>query len=194
MAWLFDKDRVENWAFAEKIFTPEECKKIIEFANKKGTKVKASVVGNNNKNEYHPETRKNKVVWLQSNDDLGWAYERMATVAMDANKNFFGFDLYGFCEDIQFTEYGPKGDHYVLHMDKILYGMSRKLSMVVQLTDPKDYKGGDLEIHIGGEPIVVTKQQGMITFFPSYIMHRVTPVTKGMRHTLVAWIAGTNFR
>jgi PKHD-type hydroxylase len=79
-------------------------------------------------------------------------------------------------------------------MDKVLYGTSRKLSIVVQLTDPKEYKGGELQIFEGGEPVVVSKQQGMATFFPSYMLHQVTPVTKGMRHTLVMWVAGKNFK
>jgi PKHD-type hydroxylase len=79
-------------------------------------------------------------------------------------------------------------------MDKVLYGVSRKLSIVVQLTDPKDYKGGELQLFEGGDPIVITKQQGMVTLFPSYMLHQVTPVTKGMRHTLVAWIGGKNFK
>jgi PKHD-type hydroxylase len=194
MAWLFHTDTVENWAFAENVFTPEECKKIIEFANKKGSKAEASVYTTNNTNVVNHKIRKNKVVWLNERDDLGWMYEKLSNVILAINDQYFKFDLYGFCEDIQFTEYGPKGDHYKQHMDKVLYGTSRKLSIVVQLTNPKDYKGGDLQIFEGGDPVVVTKQQGMATFFPSYILHQVTPVTKGMRHTLVMWIAGKNFK
>jgi PKHD-type hydroxylase len=194
MAWLFHTDTVENWAFAENVFTPEECKKIIEFANKKGSKAEAGVYTKNNTSVVNHKIRKNKVVWLNERDDLGWMYEKLSNIIPAINDQYFKFDLYGFCEDIQFTEYGPKGDHYKQHMDKVLYGTSRKLSIVVQLTDPKEYKGGELQIFEGGEPVVVTKQQGMATFFPSYMLHQVTPVTKGMRHTLVMWIAGKNFK
>jgi len=194
MAWLFHTDTVENWAFAEKVFTPEECKTIIDYANKKGTKADASIQGNNTAGVINPKIRKNKVVWLNERDDLGWMYERLAATIVPINEQYFKFDLYGFCEDIQFTEYGPKGDHYKQHMDKVLYGVSRKLSIVVQLTNPKDYKGGELQLFEGGDPIVITKQQGMMTLFPSYMLHQVTPVTKGMRHTLVMWIGGKNFK
>jgi PKHD-type hydroxylase len=134
-------------------------------------------------------------VWLTNRDiSLRWVIERISSYVYKINKDFFNFDIYGLTEDIQFTEYGPKGDHYKQHMDKVLYGVSRKLSIVVQLTDPKDYKGGELQLFEGGDPIVITKQQGMVTLFPSYMLHQVTPVTKGMRHTLVAWIGGKNFK
>lgn len=194
MAWLFHKDIVENWAYAENIFTPEECKQIIDYANKKGTKRDATVLSKELKNMKDPAIRKNKVVWLNEEDNLPWMYERLTATVMSMNEKYFGFDLYGFCESVQFTEYGPKGDHYVTHMDKVLYGQSRKLSIVVQLTDPKDYKGGELHLFESEKPTIMTKQQGMMVAFPSYMLHKVTPVTKGMRHTLVCWIGGKNFK
>lgn len=194
MAWLFHTDTVENWAFAENVFTPEECKKIIEVANKKKTKQTAYIGGASGTAKIDYKIRKNKIVWLDEKDDLKWMYEKLSNVIPAINEQYFKFDLYGLCEDIQFTEYGPKGDHYKQHMDKVLYGVSRKLSIVIQLTDPKDYKGGELQIFESSEPTIVTKQQGMAVFFPSYMLHQVTPVTKGMRHTLVMWVAGKNFK
>jgi PKHD-type hydroxylase len=70
---------------------------------------------------------------------------------------------------------------------------TRKLSLVVQLSSPDEYEGGGLEIMASSEPVQVTKEKGLICAFPSFILHRVTPVTKGTRRTLVIWIAGPDF-
>lgn len=194
MAWLFNIDTVENWAYMNDVFTPEECDKIKRIALKKG-KEEATVIGENQQGKVDPKIRKNSVVWLSEKDkDLNWMYQRLAGVAMNLNEQFFKFDLYGFCEDMQFTEYKAPGEFYTEHMDKVYNGVSRKLSLVVQLTDPDEYEGCELKINTGGEPAIMKKDQGTVFAFPSYIMHQVTPVTKGTRHTLVAWIGGKNFK
>lgn len=194
MAWLFNIDTVENWAYMDNIFSPEECDKIKRIALAK-EKEKAYIIGENQKDEINTKIRKNSVVWVNEKDkDLNWVYQKLANVATNLNNQFFNFDLYGFCEDMQFTEYKAPGEFYAEHMDKIYNGTSRKLSLVVQLTDPKDYEGCELKINVGGSPVAMKKDQGTVFAFPSYIMHQVTPVTKGTRHTLVAWIGGSNFK
>lgn len=194
MAWLLNIDKVENWAYADNVFSAEECKKIIEYTTKNKDKKIASVVSKNKDNIVNKKIRQNKVSWLSDKDDLKWMYERLTDIVIEINSKYFNFDLYGFCEDIQFTEYGSKGDHYKVHMDKMLNGPLRKLSVVVQLTDPKEYTGGNLELFTSSNPTVIEKKIGKVVFFPSYILHQVTPVTKGTRHTLVAWVSGANFR
>jgi PKHD-type hydroxylase len=64
----------------------------------------------------------------------------------------------------------------------------------MQLSDPSEYEGGDLLLHTGDEPIVINKQKGMLVMFPSYTLHEVTPVTKGERYSLVAWVHGPKLR
>ena len=71
---------------------------------------------------------------------------------------------------------------------------SRKLSLVLQLSDPAQYEGGNLQVMTGGEPANVRKQRGLIAAFPAYTLHQVTPVTQGTRQSLVAWISGPPFR
>lgn len=192
MAWLLDVDTVENWAYSENVFTPEECEKIIRIGKAKIPK-KASVLNHDLEKSIVNNIRKSKVSWLNEKDEIDWLYQRLTNTVNTLNKQFFGFDLYGFCEDIQFTEYTTPGGHYKEHTDKIWNGPIRKLSIVVQLTDPKKYKGGELEINTGSSSIA-NKGQGTIILFPSYVMHKVTPLTKGTRHSLVAWIAGKNFK
>lgn len=193
MAWLFHLDSVENWAYMDSVFTEEECEKIKRICLSKN-KETASVISNDMTNILNHEIRKNSVVWINEDKDLHWMYSRLANVAMNLNNQFFNFDLFGFCENIQFTEYTAPDEFYGEHMDKVLNGVSRKLSLVVQLTNPEEYEGGDLVFNIGGEPKTVQKTQGTVFAFPSYIMHQVKPVTKGIRHSLVAWIAGPNFK
>ena len=111
-------------------------------------------------------------------------------------------------EDIQFTEYQPRG-HYNWHNDSIknpmnLKNMQRKLSMSVQLSKPKDYEGGDLKFNLRGldsqngdtvmSPPPEFKQQGSIVVFPSFLWHKVEPITKGIRYSLVMWAIGENWK
>ena len=193
MTWLFHLDTVETWSYANDVFTPEECDKIKRIALAKG-KEKATITGSGNAGEINPDIRKNSVVWLNEKDDLNWMYQKLAGTAISINKQFFEFDLFGFTEDIQFTEYEAPGEHYKKHIDKIYNGVSRKLSMVVQLTDPEEYENCDLEIYTHEKPVKMMRNQGTVLFFPSYTLHQVTPVTKGTRHTLVAWMGGPNFK
>jgi PKHD-type hydroxylase len=73
-------------------------------------------------------------------------------------------------------------------------GISRKLSIVLQLSDPSEYEGGELQILTRKEPTSMQKKRGLITVFPAWTLHQVTPVIKGTRQTLVAWISGPAFK
>jgi PKHD-type hydroxylase len=187
--WNFELDTVENWAYWNNLFTPDECKTIIEIAYKKPKKI--AVVDNG---KIRKNIRKSKVIWLNEQDDLIWAYQKMAHAVNELNNQFFKFDLYGFTEDIQFTEYNSPDNHYKKHIDKSINNVIRKLSIVIQLTNPKDYEGGELELYIENKPTLMGKDQGNLYAFPSYTLHQVKPVTKGTRHSLVAWIGGPNFK
>ena len=112
----------------------------------------------------------------------------------------FGFEL-NELQTIQFTEYnGNKKAKYDWHTDLDWFdkGMSqRKLSVVVQLSDPKDYKGGEFEIanaDYDKQTKSNIKEKGSIIVFPSFLEHRVKPVTEGKRLSLIGWIKGSKFR
>ena len=70
----------------------------------------------------------------------------------------------------------------------------RKISISIQLSRPEDYDGGDLELMYGTEPQKLDRTRGAFIAFPSFMLHRVTPVTRGTRWSLVAWILGTRWR
>lgn len=152
------------------------------------------VIGDGDGGSVNPEIRKSTVTWL-SYEDARELYRVLGKVVGDLNAEFFRYDLSGFQEKLQLTHYSSEDQgKYDWHMDKG-YNVSRKLSLVLQLSDPKDYEGGQLEFNFGGkEPLVIAKRKGLINVFPSWAIHRVTPVTSGSRQSLVAWIAGPNFR
>lgn len=140
--------------------------------------------------------RSSTVSWLAQNQDTGWIYDRLAYVVRSINASFFKFDLYGFVEDFQYTEYSSDNEgHYTWHIDMSNDSVApRKLSLVLQLSNPEEYEGGDLQTMTAAQEQTVDKQKGLIAVFPSWIMHRVTPVTKGKRNTLVIWISGPSFK
>lgn len=117
-----------------------------------------------------------------------------------ANSKAFAFDIGRvFDIEMQFTEYDAEYQgQYKVHHDinwtsDAVY--QRKLSMVIQLTDPTEYEGGQLQFtEVQSPASEELRKRGSIIVFPSYLQHAVTPVTKGKRHSLVLWISGPRWR
>jgi len=189
-SWAFELEKINAWAYLEQAFTPEECQKIIDYANG-FKKINAGV---SNKSELNNKIRESKVVWITPDSDVGWVYQRMTDVITKLNAGYFNFDLFGFTEGFQFTEYNAPSGYYGKHVDSMFNGIVRKLSFVLQLSDPKDYEGGELQIHLCGTPDVMKKEQGTLIAFPSPTLHEVTPITEGRRYSLVGWITGKPFK
>lgn len=173
-------------------FQEEELNKIIEIGD--NASINSATIGNEGK--INDEVRNSKTGWLPLNDETEFIYDKLGYIARQLNGQFFDFDLWGFVEDLQYTIYESDNNHYTWHLDRggSTADTPRKLSIVLQLSDPSEYEGGDLEIFAGPKPIVVEKQKGLIAAFPSFMLHRVTPVTKGIRRTLVVWLTGPRFR
>jgi len=152
--------------------------------------------------------RDSNVVWL--NDQ--WIYDELCPLIAMANQNAGWNFQYDYFEAIQFTKYklnqfydwhcDPFHDPYVNHSNPNFHGKIRKISAILQLSDPKDYKGGELEIQprIHNDPshVMQTKKhfkpRGSLIVFPSHLWHRVKPVTKGTRYSLVLWGLGYPFK
>ena len=146
------------------------------------------------------EHRSSEIRWINPNDnnskfivDTLWYYGR------EANKNAFGFDI-DYLPDIQYTKYtAEENGKYDWHCDTFWANPStydRKLSIVIQLSDSSDYEGGDFEIDPQYQqlPADTIRDKGTVIVIPSFINHRVTPVTSGTRRSLVSWIQGPKFR
>lgn len=178
-----------------KAFTDEEIENIINICEK--FPKDAGLVSHNGQEE-NTEVRDSQVAWVPQNSDTIWIYDRLSWIARQLNGEFYKFDLFGFAEDFQYTIYNESNQgHYTWHRDNgfLPAGVPpRKLSLVLQLSDPEEYEGGDLEIFTSPKPEAIDKEKGLISVFPSYILHRVTPVTKGVRKSLVIWICGPAFK
>jgi len=185
-SWNFYLDKLYTFAYWEKAFTKEECEKIIKTAKDK------SLIKGLTKSK--TDVRKSKITWLYPNDNLDWLYRRITDIVLNLNDRFFQFDLHGLNEGLQFTNYKAPSDKYGKHIDRSLDMVIRKLSLSIQLTDPKEYEGGELFLYEDEKGTEMKKEQGTLVLFPSYILHEVKPVTKGERNSLVAWVTGKQFK
>lgn len=196
------------WYF-KKALSDKICDEILAYGKSK-TEQKA-VIGRDDKPKVSQKDlskiRKSNIVWL--NDD--WIYNEIHPFVRTANQNAGWNFQWDWSESCQFTKYG-KGQFYDWHRDSweepynrpgtAFHGKIRKLSMTILLNDPKEYTGGQLEFAqgVGGKPVKDTiikckeaNSKGSIIVFPSFIRHRVMPVTKGVRYSLVVWNIGNPF-
>lgn len=167
------------WWKAPSLFNPVECKRIINLFK---TDLEVGTVGNG---ELRETTRKSKVSWIPKTREYEWIYLKIFDAIGCANDNFFNLKIDEIKEDIQFSQYDEQG-HYDWHVD-VSSSNNRKISASLQLTDPSEYDGGELEFDYGE---TVDKTQGTLIIFPSYMRHRVAPVTRGTRYSLVTWVYG----
>jgi PKHD-type hydroxylase len=130
-----------------------------------------------------------------------WIFEKLNQIIDVNNRHMWNFDLNGY-DSFQYTEYdGANGGKYDFHTD-IDYGgnnspdpQTRKLSLSVFLNEPGvDYEGGEFQMLVGSKPISIRQTKGGVLLFPSWVLHRVTPVTRGVRKSLVVWVTGPKFR
>jgi len=184
--WQLVDTPQDLWAWAD-VFTPEECDSIIEVG-RSATLCRATTTGS----EDDPR-RDSSVAFLYPDEMTGWIFRKLAG-AIVATNAFFGFDLTQMMEGIQFTEYRAPGQNYGWHVDAGPSVSIRKLSLVVQLTDPDEYEGGELELNPHGDGLIMGKVRGRAYAFPSWTLHRVKPMVTGTRHSLVVWVTGPAFR
>ena len=175
------------------LFTPEQCNQII--ASGRAQKPQQAQVGVG-KPGGGTDTKKRitKISWIPF-QEMGHMYQDLNKFIQQANENHFGFGDIRVTEQAQFTEY-PEGGFYDWHMDCDVNMQHeppvRKISMTLLLNDPSEFEGGDLELMAPGK--FANLKQGHAIIFASFLNHRVNPVTKGMRQSLVCWFGGKPFR
>ena len=187
-SWSFKLDPVNSYAYYLKAFSPEQCEKIIKIGKNKILK-RATV--------FAPEMNKirnSEISWLFPDDDLVEVFQKITDIILELNEKFFGFNLSGITEGLQFTNYSAPTGNYGKHVDRALDFTVRKLSMSIQLSDPTLYRGGDLLLHEGEEGTPMPKEQGTLILFPSYTLHEITPIIEGERNSLVTWLTGEPFK
>ena len=192
------------WCFPSAI--PERiCDDIVAYgkALKEETGVTFGYDVNNmtpNQQKELEKKRKSNVVWM----DSAWIYRELHPLVRIANADAGWNYHWNWSEACQFTKYdGSKKQHYDWHTDAGTRinenGKIRKLSMTVALVDGSEYEGGDFEIRMENPKdhevhvIKAAKQKGSVTIFPSFVWHRVKPVTAGTRYSLVNWHQGNPY-
>ncbi len=138
--------------------------------------------------------RKTAILGLEHNATHQWLYDRISKYAIQQNNERYFFDIRGIFESLQLMDYGA-GDFFDWHLD-FGGGFSsvRKLSVTVQLSDPNDYEGGDLQFMSNKDIVSAPRTQGTVIIFPSFVIHRIAPITKGQRRSIVGWISGPPYR
>ena len=209
-----------NYFYYDKVIPEKFCDDIVK-TGKQFYESKLGVTGDigskypdieNNKKVVNKlvKVRHSTVRWLQEN----WIYRALFPIINEANKLANWNFQWDYAEQAQFTEYGIN-QHYDWHCDawaepygedqkdKTLVGKVRKLSVTVSLSNPYEYEGGELEFDFRNtKPNKKTnfrscteiKEKGSLVVFPSFVWHRVKPVTKGIRHSLVIWVLGESFK
>ena len=143
--------------------------------------------------------RKSKLAYIYRNEETQWFFNRLQYLVDGVNSRYYKFNLSGF-DFIQYAEYNESDEgFYDYHMDTFMGGNNyhkgnvRKLSVSFLLND--DYEGGDFMINLNQEKTskVLDTSQNCALVFPSFVLHKVTPVTKGVRKSIVVWVEGPNF-
>jgi PKHD-type hydroxylase len=178
----------------ENAFSPAELDAIEALGDRLKLE-KASITYTDGAAATDDPVRVTRTAWMARAAETAWIYDRLERVIRVLNAQIYRFDIAGFSDQLQYTVYhGEEGGHFDWHIDLVRHTSHRKLSFSLQLSDPGAYQGCDLEIHGGPAPMPAPRTRGALIAFPSYVMHRVTPITGGTRKALVIWTAGPPFR
>ncbi len=175
------------------LFTPEQCQMVID-AGRRQRPQKAQVGMGKPGGGVDTKKRTTTISWIPFKE-MQPMYDQINEFIQKANRNHFGFGDIQITEQAQFTEY-PEGGFYDWHMDTDVTMQHeppvRKISMTLLLSPENQFEGGDLELMAPGKRVKL--KQGHAIIFASFLNHRVAPVTKGVRQSLVMWFGGKPFK
>lgn len=191
---------IPPWVVTSRLLQNEDIDKIIHSF--KDTELARANLGESG--IQNNEVRRSNVKFQSKSQENAWLFNKINSYIDSVNQQFFNFDLVGYT-NFQYTEYNSseKG-HYDFHQDIQMGYVKpgsdsglRKLTVVISLTQQTiDFEGGDFQITMSSdskaESIKLNKGDAIV--FPSFMIHRVTPVTSGIRKSLVAWVIGPKFR
>ena len=175
------------------LFTPEQCQKIIDCGRSQPPQ-QAQVGMGKPGGGTDTKKRVTTISWIPFKE-MEPMYNDLNNFIQTANENHFGFGDIQITEQAQFTEY-PVGGFYDWHMDCDVNMAHeppvRKISMTLLLSPENQFEGGDLELMTKGKKAKL--KQGHAIIFASFLNHKVNPVTRGVRQSLVVWFGGKPFR
>lgn len=203
----FSIRRVSNkYVWWKNVFDFRELNEIERYCNELELR-KGVIFSEREKENFDVSTeyRNSEVNFFHRNEETFWIFDRFNETIDKINKEYFQFDLYGY-ESIQYTTYdGSEKGHYDWHMDSFIDGEiprdmggsdTRKLTVVMLLNDRNNFTGGEFQLNMGKEinAETINFERGMLIVFPSFLIHRVTPVLSGIRKSMVIWVEGPKFR
>ncbi len=197
-----DKKNLTEYYYYKQVFSKEELNSIHSLAQdfeKVEPQLGDSSTVHGGEGYLDHQQRISKVRWIEKTEETQWLFNALSEMIYEANREMWQFDIWGvFDSGLQYTIYDTIGAHYDWHMD-IGVGRSamRKISITILLNEPDvDFEGGDLQFMLGNELTTVDRNIGgnTATLFPSYMLHRVTPITAGTRKSLVFWCTGPPWR
>lgn len=192
--WQLHKTITNNWAWSDDAFSVAELDNIVDLGN--SLPGHAATTAKKSRSSL-ADVRSCQVSWISPDmQQSHWLFQRLTDQVTMANDRYFGFDIIEI-ETLQYTRYDEVNDHYTWHQDMLPHmtgSLIRKLSFILLLSDPGDHDGGEIELWFDNEPTRVPARRGRIIYFPSYVLHRVTPITRGHRRSLVGWIKGPKWK
>jgi PKHD-type hydroxylase len=186
--WHLKKETVERWSWCQP-YTKEGCDKIIDIGNSLLPKeIVVDASGN------VVRSKNGTSCFLPINDDTRWIFETCSKHIIEINSKFFEYDLH-YLSEMQFTVYDEDGDFVPKHLDTFYESTTiRKLSFMIQLSDPTTYEGNEHLLHFDQEPTISKDGFGHMTIYPSSTLNEVTPLKKGKRCVLMGWVVGPKFK
>jgi PKHD-type hydroxylase len=193
----FERENVTfPWTYWDGAFNDEELDNIVKSFEENGLD-DSTIIGTSDPDEVG-KVRRSKVKFHDLNNNTDWIFSRFNDVIEKLNARFYNYNLNGY-DKIQYTVYdGEDGGKYDWHQDMPhgpqVITPTRKLSVVMNLSkQDEDYQGGEFQILLGTNPETVSLPRGRIIAFPAYLLHRVAPLTQGVRKSLVIWVIGPKF-
>ena len=180
-----------TWVRYDDVLTKAQCKQLIEAGKANG--LTDAKIGDSTQPDYYNADVRNCQLANIPFQQILWLQDLLSEGLSEINFNNYNFDLVGF-SDLQLIEYN-QGTYFKRHLDNFMGEpeYQRKLTFIIQLTDPDEYVGGDLIVYTHEDAERMTRKQGSLIVFPSYTMHEVTELLSGTRYSLIGWVLGPEF-
>jgi len=195
-AWYLNTKTFDPWVYIEEAFSDEECDKILNYCKTLDLqKGKIGLGHSTNEEVVDQNVRSNGIAWIDDlNETTEWLYRKITDYVNNVNNQYWKYNI-EYIPPLQYTNYSEINDHFNYHIDMMIKGTdTRKISFSIQLDAEDSYEGCDLYIKINDDDIHASRKKGSINFFPSFLLHKVTPLESGERNCIVGWVCGPDFK
>lgn len=179
-----------NYYYFNEVFNPNELNEIIKTCESLPKQIVTEGYESTD-----DSIRRSEISYLDYNDDNHWIFERVYEYINQSNIDMgWNFDIDGIESSIEYSVYYDNSGHFNWYCDMLLDNNNNKLIAYLDLSTKEEYKGGDLQINLGSTISDVDSNVGTLTIFPTYLLHRVTPIMSGVKRSLIIRATGKSFR